>query len=208
MKGGGPDPYHAEEDHPDGLLWTQTADVQAAFVCITGLRAQGEPLNLSDILLAGLVGKNMQFRGVSFDGTDFTDADLSESDFVGAAVQNARFGGASLKGANLSGIDLGKAMLGGVDLSNSNLTGTNLSRVYTHSTVFSGARYDTKTTFPEGFNPLVERMIDVDKSGKPLPPAPVASAAPSAPAVSGVDQKFRPDDKSPGADEPLTDKEG
>jgi uncharacterized protein YjbI with pentapeptide repeats len=69
---------------------------------------------------------------------------------------------ANLRGANLSGAYLTEAGLDRADLSEAMLRWANLTGAKLRGADLVGATYDSKTEFPEGFNPEQHGMRKVD----------------------------------------------
>lgn len=112
--------------------------------------AQGtEGLSLDDadsITLAYLRG--IELRGAHLGGIDLADAELAAADLRGADL-----GAADLRGAVLRKADLSGANLAGADLRDADLCGCDLSRANLTHARLAGARYDTYTVWPEGYDP-------------------------------------------------------
>jgi uncharacterized protein YjbI with pentapeptide repeats len=79
----------------------------------------------------------VDLTGANLSSADFTEAWIFRSNFTGANLTNAK-----LNGTNFAETELKFALLNGADFTGSKL-GAN----------FSGAKYDTKTIWPEGFDP-------------------------------------------------------
>ena len=92
--------------------------------------------------------KGLSFYKANFEGASLINLNLSHKSFVGTNFKNADLSGANLQGALLI---------------NANLEGAKLSEAS-----LIGAEYNSRTIFPEGFNPKDHGMIDMDN---PLPPA-------------------------------------
>ena len=89
-------------------------------------------------------------RGASLAGADMSSTFLSAADLTEVDFRNANLRGADLNWANLRGADLR-----GADLTDAILSGALLNE----------AKYDTKTDWPEGFDPEVAGAVLVDDSG-------------------------------------------
>ncbi len=101
--------------------------------------------------------------------TDFLLAKLLHATLTNARMSGADLGRARLIGSNLSGADLSKADLMGANLCNANLSktnlsearlifsylmGANLSEANLDNTDLREAKYDQKTIWPDGFDPV------------------------------------------------------
>lgn len=85
---------------------------------------------------------------------NLSGADLRLVDLAGANLTLANLSGADLEEANLSQADLRQANLNWADLEAAILSGADLRRVILISKAnLSGAKYDSFTTWPAGFNP-------------------------------------------------------
>ena len=103
-------------------------------------------LSLNGKALADLQGADLQ--GADLSGADLTWADLTDADLSGADLTGADLSGADLKGADLRGADLR-----GADLREAVLT----HWLWPNADLKS-AKYDDKTQFPEGFDPVKSGM--------------------------------------------------
>ena len=105
---------------------------------------------------------------------DFLLAKLLHATLTDARMSGADLGRARLIGANLSGADLSKADLMGANLCNANLSranlsearlifsylmGSNLSEANLNNTDLREAKYDQKTIWPDGFDPVAAGAI-------------------------------------------------
>ena len=109
-------------------------------------------------LIKGL--RDVSFRKATLYWACLAEADLSGCNFEEADLRGATLKGALLVGANLRSAQLGKDNLGGptrlqgADFSDADLTGAN----------FEGAEYDSRTKFPQGFQPKREGCVFKDAS--------------------------------------------
>ena len=76
---------------------------------------------------------------------DLENASLENANLAGYDLSKALLSNANLATANLEGANLSKANLRGADLSNANISNVN----------WDAARYDNRTKWPEGFDPVV-----------------------------------------------------
>jgi hypothetical protein len=76
-------------------------------------------------------------------GPDYTD------------LRGARLQGAFLRGARLGQADLRDALLGGA-----HLEGANLDKAELEGADLAGATYDSRTTFPAGFDPVARGLLE------------------------------------------------
>ncbi|MCI0496190.1 pentapeptide repeat-containing protein [candidate division KSB1 bacterium] len=122
---------------------------------------QPSPLTKIDFQKSRL--RNVWWRRVDARDLDFFEADLSKSGFAEAFLMNAVFLQASLigcvlrkanlEGSNLEGANLEGAKLEKANLKNSNLKGADLSGANLSGTILEGAKYNSKTKWPQNFDP-------------------------------------------------------
>lgn len=113
------------------------ADLSHAFLGLCGLRLRGAVMQSADLSHATL------------DGVDLRGADLRGANFEGATLYMVDLSGADLRGAQLSFDTEGRVLFSEADLRGADLQGaTNLHQVY-----WDGARYDSSTKWPQGFDP-------------------------------------------------------
>jgi uncharacterized protein YjbI with pentapeptide repeats len=105
-------------------------------------------IDLSGRDMSGLYLGACNFLRANLKGTNLSGANLS-----GAYLAWAYLSEATLEGADLGDADLAGAGLEGADLSGANLCGTNLTRADLTSAKLAAARYDSRTVWPEGFEP-------------------------------------------------------
>jgi len=82
---------------------------------------------------------------------DLENADLTQANLEGYDLQKAVLSNANMAGANLKKSDLSKANLRGADLSTADLSGA----------ILIGTRYDGRTKWPEGFDPVAAGATQV-----------------------------------------------
>lgn len=191
---------------------------------LSGKDFQNRDLRREDLLGANLAGANLT-------AADLTDAVMKKANLKDANLSRARMGGADLTGADLrqanlelagiQGANLSQANLEGLDLKGLSLQGcvlrgANLRGAYLlgavdyngNSAKFTGAKYDSRTRWPKGFDvegsgaKLVETPAEpaaAPGAKAPVPPAAVSSATalpkPAPAAVPQAAQSPRP----PGA---------
>ncbi len=152
---------------------------------LSGKDFQNRDLRREDLLGANLAGANLT-------AADLTDAVMKKANLKDANLSRARMGGADLTGADLrqanlelagiQGANLSQANLEGLDLKGLSLQGcvlrgANLRGAYLlgavdyngNSAKFTGAKYDSRTRWPKGF--------DVEGSGAKLVETPAEPAA-------------------------------
>jgi hypothetical protein len=113
---------------------------------IEGANLQGVNLSEADLgwqllLRANLEGASLEAAELA--GTSFRNANLRCANLRGAWCHMADFQGADLTDVDLAGATLKRACLEGAILTGANLAGVDLT----------GARYDTETRWPVGFDP-------------------------------------------------------
>jgi hypothetical protein len=117
------------------------------------------PSLLSNFDLQKCQLRNVFWRGVNIRNVDLYGADLSEASFrcadlrqavlYGASLKNSVFRNARLNGSNLEGADVS-----GADFRDAVLVAVNLK----------GAKFDERTRWPEGFEPLQSGAVFVGGS--------------------------------------------
>jgi hypothetical protein len=105
-------------------------------------------IDLSERDLSGFYLQGCKLLRANLKGTNLNGANLN-----GAYLAWAYLNEATLEGTILSDADLAGASLEGTVLSGANLTGANLTRVNLTGVRLAGARYDSRTVWPEGFEP-------------------------------------------------------
>jgi uncharacterized protein YjbI with pentapeptide repeats len=115
--------------------------------------------NLSDAHLSGamLQGAYLGYAnlsGASLQSANLHGANLGYANLHGANLRDAFFDRANLDGANLSNADLRGTVLSGAKLRGANLRGADLRGTdLTAGADLHGARYDSQTQWPDGFEP-------------------------------------------------------
>ena len=110
---------------------------------MTGADLSGAQLNSANLTGAVLYCANMS-------GSGLHGAVLRRANARGSILQDADLRRADLRGADFSWADFAQADLRGAELAGASLTDARLR----------GARYDERTTFPAGFDPVIARMMD------------------------------------------------
>ena len=102
---------------------------------------------------------------------DFTKADIANTDFDGTALGGAKFNNTTLKGVSFIGTQLGysdasefKTVFKGAKIEKANFTRADLyfvdfSEAQIKDSIFRGARYNSYTKWPKGFDPKRHGMI-------------------------------------------------
>jgi Pentapeptide repeats (8 copies) len=99
--------------------------------------------------LSGSWWKSVDARGVDFFCANLDDVGMAEAHLQSTILKNASLERATLRGAKLDKADLRDAKLMGADLSDTDLSTTKLL----------GAKYDRRTKFPPGFDPISAGML-------------------------------------------------
>ncbi len=117
-------------------------------------------LGTTDLTGADLRGADLQgagLRGVYLEGADLRGASLQ-----GAGLQRAYLQWADLREAQLVGTYLGRVDLRRVNLSGADLRGAYLRDALLGDTLFTGARCDSDTAWPDGFDPIAAGVITTE----------------------------------------------
>lgn len=130
----------------------------------------------ADLRRANLSGADFSYGSLAeakLQGANLSDATLTNVNFQRASLQRTNLEGASLTGANFDHAKLGysklcKANLLRANLEGANLEGANLEGVNLEYSNLEGAKYTTKTIWPDGFDPKAVGAILVDDQGNPL----------------------------------------
>ncbi|MBK8465754.1 MAG: pentapeptide repeat-containing protein [Chloracidobacterium sp.] len=130
-----------------------------------------EPLDrayLEDRDLSDAMFENANLEGICWMGTVLRNANLKNADLYWASLFTSDLSGANLEMANLQGADLKEVNLRGANLRSANLGLDNLGgstqleaadlRDVTNAN-FNGARYDSRTKFPDNFDPQNHNMV-------------------------------------------------
>jgi len=146
------------------LQWAELQKANLQGANLQGANLHGAEFISSDFEKANLEGANAQkvvftycrlngldLQGVNFEGAVLLGADLEGADLKGADLKGVELSFAILQGANLEGVDLQGADLYSANLRSANLKGANLKGVNLEMTDLKGAKYNSKTEFPEGF---------------------------------------------------------
>ncbi len=177
------------------------ANLHAATFCNTRLdranvsSARAEKSDFSNAILAGADLGNAVFSRAKLRQSDLANCNLSNADLHDADLEQA-----NLSGANLMRADVHKSKFRGADLSNANmceadLRGADFYDCKMTNTTVTGAKYDEKTIFPDGFRP----GLDMRWSSKlPNPAIAANQGQPAAPVsfeglMTGLRQNVKPD---------------
>jgi uncharacterized protein YjbI with pentapeptide repeats len=145
--------------------------VAANFVLVhlEGAFLQEADFREAALMEAHLQGANMQganLQGANLQGAHLRQANLQGANLQGAYLRQAHLEKARLLGAHLEGALLHGANLQGANLEGALLHGAGLSDANLEAEV-SGAFYDSKTSFQEGFLPEEQGMVKTDGGSKP-----------------------------------------
>jgi len=121
-------------------------------------------LDLRGAVFDGLILEGAFFAQASLYNASFVKCDLYWANFFEAVAVKADFRGASLRGANLEGANFQQACFDEADLGrdalngSTELSGADLTAASVYRPKFEGARYDSRTKFPTGFDPKQHGM--------------------------------------------------
>jgi hypothetical protein len=155
---------HAGSDQPSLEAEPVGADARAVIKLLQRRdlaldSVQGVTVDLSETNLCGIEAKGLSLAQADLSGIALQNAMLPSADFRGANMVCARLDGAVLRGARLKGVVLRSAVLSNARLQRADLSGAQLQRAdlrsahYDKHTVWTGALYDERTQWPEGFDP-------------------------------------------------------
>ena len=127
-------------------LATRAGDAQAAVTVLGRLprtsNSETARLSLTDL-------RRSRMWGLNFDHAHFGMSSLAGARLNDCSLMYADLGDCDLRGVDLTGADLTGAMLWGADL-----TGANL-----HHATLDDAKFDVRTTWPEGFDPKARGCV-------------------------------------------------
>lgn len=175
----GPPPSYGF-DNPGSELQVRSPDVQAA-VTVLGCRdlSNADPpldLHYVDLGHGDLSGKNLakaslwgahltvtDLRSAHLEGADLAGADLSGAILHSAHLEGTRMWGTKLEGAILVNAHIERANLQDANLSHASLFGADLGKArYLERATLAGARANTSTVWPAGFNWRAAGVLFVD----------------------------------------------
>lgn len=156
-------------------------------------------LLLPVVTLHGAVLSRAQFQNAFLDSANLQVADLSWINLQNTFLRWANLQGAELLGANLQGADFSWANLQGAELKDIK---------YDDKTIFSGAYYDSKTIFPDGFDPKAHGMRKVDEHGNRLKDKEDTSAVAAPPLRQAQGDNVVGQGDTPAAPDPASDNAG
>jgi hypothetical protein len=152
----------------DWAKWRFPLCSEEAYDCVVNVESR-DP-SVSESRAHGRI----DLRRANLTGADLHGADLHRADLRGAHMDGADLRGADLREADLTDADLHNADLHEADLRDASLRGTNLLAFGIPgigSAKLGRARYTSRTTFPDSFNPRDARMIDDEARGFPGTPS-------------------------------------
>lgn len=151
----------ASQHHPETIYDLAGKVLFTSEGGLAGARLGGD-LTDADLRGADLTDVNME--GVTLMGADLTDANLAGTNLYWclaceAVFERADLRGACFRGATLEKADFRYARLQGADFGSDNISGRD-ARL--GGALFACAEYDAATVFPQGFDPQMAGMIEVD----------------------------------------------
>lgn len=122
----------------------------------SGANLRGLDLDRNDLQWCKFPGADLTdagFKNVNLSGADLTGATLVNTNFTDAQFILTKFTGTKLVNVNFEG-----CLLNGTDFKKCTLMGVDFSRAVFDKPNLSGARYDARTKFPDGFDPIKAKM--------------------------------------------------
>jgi hypothetical protein len=118
--------------------------------------------------LAGPYWKSIDARKVDFFKADLSSCGMREARLQGAVFMSAKLCDSVMRGADLTGAILSDADVHNADLEGAILANVDLTTVKNWDKIKSltGAKYDLKTAFPDGFEPASRGMVLMGDAGK------------------------------------------
>jgi uncharacterized protein YjbI with pentapeptide repeats len=126
---------------------------------LTGARLIGTNLTGANLASARLEGATLS--GTILDGADLRDAHLEQTSLTTCTLQGANLERAHLKGAVTADAKLKGARFGGADCCDAHFEATDLREVDLAGAMLRGACYDSRTQFPNAFDPEAQGMLKV-----------------------------------------------
>lgn len=116
--------------------------------------------NLERANLFGVLWMNVILREANLKSADLYWASLFGSDLSRSNCENTDFSGTDLKEVNFTGANLKNAKFGRSNLGTiTDLSGANFTDSILDGAKFDHTRYDSKTVFPRGFDPVKNGLI-------------------------------------------------
>ena len=115
------------------------------------------PSIIPDLVHAKLAKSNLvkiNLKKAKLSKAQLNNAHLGKANLAWADLNRANLTQAYLSRVNLKNANLGYANLKGANLTNANLIGANLSMADLTEAKLINAKYDSKTKWPEGFDPV------------------------------------------------------
>ena len=130
--------------------------------------ARMERASLKHAFLVAAHLARAQLREAHLDHARLLGANLSGADLTGTRMDHAQMQWASFVTANFQGASLVNAQLMGADLVSANLADANVSGANLESALLRGARlreakYDARTRWPAGFDPIGAKAVKIDE---------------------------------------------
>lgn len=136
-----------------------------------------EGMNLRRIDLRGAALNGASFKGAELRGAYLMDAEATNTNFRSSSLIMADLRRANLRGAilrcwllyarfdhaDLSGADFTYAEVGDTSFAGCDLRGAVMLAYHLDDAIFTGARFDRHTVWPEGFRPLDKGAIEVEE---------------------------------------------
>ncbi len=132
---------------------------------LSGANLSGFMFGFADLSKANLRGADL--RNATIGGCDLSEANLAGSDLSNARLVASSFSRANLVGAKLVNARIDEAAIrpsdfSGANLSGSDLSGAMLANVNLAGAKLAGARFDAKTRWPVGFDPIAVGAVNVE----------------------------------------------
>jgi uncharacterized protein YjbI with pentapeptide repeats len=125
----------------------------------------GESADLSGLTVnaPALRGIHLSFTNLSNSkllGLDLFKAHLTGSNMSNSYFSGVNFWGAEMGGVNFSGVKIGDSVvMGKAELRYANVKNADLRKAHLDDTNLEGTRYNSKTKFPKGFDPVKAKMV-------------------------------------------------
>lgn len=132
-----------------------------------GMQLRGAAFGRCVLNRARFVGADLEgadFSRSTLANADFSDANLLRAVFQGATLLRAKLVKADLGSSNLRNASLFQADLSGANLEGADLQGADFDQAELAEAELGGAKYDRRTRWPEGVDPLERGAVLVSEN--------------------------------------------
>jgi uncharacterized protein YjbI with pentapeptide repeats len=135
-------------------------DVEYAPLILLGESADLSGLTVNAPALRGIVLSFTNISNSKLLGLDLYKAHLRGSNMSNSYFVGVNFSGAEMGGVNFSGVRIGDGVaMEKTELHYANVKNADLRKAYLNNTNLEGTKYNGKTKFPKGFDPMKAKMV-------------------------------------------------